>query len=141
MFGAFFLHTALSKRGLDERGADGLHAFAASAYPPLQSIPSRTFVQGMTAAEAAIATSLLVPVVPAAVGAAGLTAFGAGLVGTYWRAPGLRQPGSVRPTEIGLGVAKDSWMVAAGLAVLLDAALARRPDRTPPNRATGGGGA
>jgi hypothetical protein len=137
-FGAFFLHTALDKRGLDERGAEGLHAFAASAYPQLRSVAPRTFVHGMTVAESAIATSLLVPVVPATVGAAGLTAFGAGLVGTYWRAPGLRAPGSVRPTPAGLGVAKDSWMVAAGLALLLDATLARRPGRRSPTPDTGG---
>lgn len=140
-FGAFFLHTALSKRDLDERGAAGLHAFAASAYPTLESVSPGTFVRGMTVAESAIAASLLTPVVPATIGAAGLTAFGAGLVGTYWRAPGLRERGSVRPTPAGLSIAKDSWMVAAGLALLLDASLARRPGRRQPTRDTGGGGA
>ena len=125
-YGAFFLHTALSKRELDEKGRRGLHAFASAAYPPLQHVSPATFGAGMTVAESAIAAALLVPFVPAPVGAAGLTAFGAGLVGTYARVPGLRREGSVRPTEFGLGTAKDSWMVATGSAVLIDAWVARR---------------
>lgn len=125
-FGAFFLHTSMAKRELDSKGAAGMHAFAAMAYPVLKDVPPATFIKGMAAAETAIAASLLVPVVPATVGAAGLTAFGTGLLGTYLRVPGLRRTGSIRPTEGGLAVAKDSWMVAAGAAVLLDAAVAKR---------------
>ncbi|HZN15975.1 MAG TPA: hypothetical protein VFB78_17035 [Acidimicrobiales bacterium] len=122
-FGLFFLHTALAKRELDEKGAKGLHRFASAAYPQLKRVEPATFVRGMTIAESTIAASLLVPVVPATVGAAGLTAFGVGLVGTYARVPGLRREGSVRPTEIGLSLAKDTWMVAAGSAALIDAWL------------------
>jgi hypothetical protein len=72
----------------------------------------------MVAAETGLAAALLVPVVPARVGGVGLSLFGAGLVGTYLRAPGLRRKGSVRPTEMGLGVAKDIWMVATGIALI-----------------------
>jgi hypothetical protein len=120
-YGAFFLHTALTKRSLDEKGEKGLHAFAASAYPQLKQVSPHTFVKGMTVAESAIAGALLVPMVPDTVGAVGLAAFGTGLMGTYARTPGMRQEGSIRPTEFGLSLAKDSWMIAAGAAVLVDA--------------------
>jgi hypothetical protein len=122
----FFLHTALAKRELDEKGAKMLHRFASSAYPQLEAVPPATFVRAVTVAESAIAVSLLVPAVPATIGAAGLTAFGAGLMGTYARAPGMRRAGSLRPTEFGLSLAKDTWMVAAGVAVLTDAVIKRR---------------
>jgi hypothetical protein len=126
-FGAFFVHVALAHRELDEKGAKGLQRFAASGYPFLKSLRPRTFQTGMVAAESAVAASLLVPGVPAVVGGAALTSFGSGLLGVYARSPMLRRgESSVRPNELGLSIAKDSWMVAAGLAVLADAFLARR---------------
>lgn len=125
-YGLFFLHTATAKLALDEKGTKGLHGFAAAAYPQLRAVSPTTFVRGMIAAESTIAASLLVPVVPAAVGGAGLAAFGTGLLGTYVRIPGMRRPGSIRPTEPGLGLAKDVWMVAAGVAVLTDRITAAR---------------
>jgi hypothetical protein len=121
-FGAFFLHVALTHRELDERGAEGLQRFASSAYPFLKRLQPRTFQNGMVAAESAVAASLLVPGVPAVIGGAALTSFGTGLLGVYARTPMLRRGESnVRPNEMGLSIAKDSWMVAAGLAVLADA--------------------
>jgi hypothetical protein len=126
-FGAFFLHVALTHLELDERGAKGLHRFASSAYPVLKRLRPRTFRQGMVAVESAVAASLLVPGVPAVVGGAALTSFGSGLLGVYARTPMLRRDErSVRPNELGLSIAKDSWMVAAGLAVLADVCLPRR---------------
>ncbi len=125
-FGAFFLHVALTHRELDERGAKGLQRFAASAYPFLTTLRPRTFQTGMVAAESAVAASLLVPGVPAVVGGAALTTFGTGLLGVYARTPMLRRDErSMRPNEMGLSLAKDSWMVAAGLAVLADAFFSR----------------
>ena len=81
----------------------------------------------MVAAEFAVAASLLVPGVPAVVGGAALTSFGTGLMGVYARTPMLRRgERNVRPNDLGLSMAKDSWMVAAGLAVLADAFIPRR---------------
>ena len=131
IFGAFFLHVALSHRELDERGAKGLQRFASTGYPFLKRVPPQRFKQGMVAGEAAVAASLLVPVVPAVVGGLGLTGFGAALLGVYVRSPMLRRDEgrSLRPNDLGLSIAKDSWMVAAGLAVLADVAFnrSRRP--------------
>lgn len=43
----------------------------------------------------------------------------------YWVTPGLHEPGSPRPTQQGVPIAKDSWLIGAGLTLLLDD-LARR---------------
>lgn len=36
-----------------------------------------------------------------------------------WKAPGQRQPGSITPTPDGIPFAKDGWLLAVGLALLL----------------------
>jgi hypothetical protein len=46
--------------------------------------------------------------------------FSGGLVGLYLRTPGMRQPGSLRPTEEGLALAKDTWMLGMGLGFVVE---------------------
>ena len=50
----------------------------------------------------------------------GLTAFGAGLVNLYLKTPGLTEEGSIRPTQDGIGIAKDVWLVGVGTTLLVD---------------------
>ncbi len=38
----------------------------------------------------------------------------------YLKTPGMREPGSLKPTQDGIGLAKDVWLVGAGLALLGD---------------------
>ena len=59
------------------------------------------------------------------VAGAGLTAFSAGLLGLYARTPGMRQEGSIRPTEQGTAVAEDVWMLGIGAALLVDSLVDR----------------
>jgi len=42
----------------------------------------------------------------------------------YFRTPGMRKPGSIWPTQAGNGLAKDSWMLGIGLALLAEDAVA-----------------
>ena len=65
------------------------------------------------------------PVVPAGLAGAALTAFALGTLGLYLRTPGLRQEGSLRPSEQGIAVAKDIWLVGIGLALVIDEILER----------------
>ena len=69
----------------------------------------------------AVGATLLMPVVPPAVAGAALTAFSGGLLGLYWRTPRLHEPDDPRPTPEGIPIAKDSWMLAIGLALMADA--------------------
>lgn len=118
--GAFILNSGLSKRGLRGEAAEGLHGFATAGHPELEQLDPEEFVTTLSTAEMALGSSLLLPVVPSWLAGAALTLFGAGLNRLYWRAPGLRQEGDIRPTEDGTGIAKDVWLTAIGLALVID---------------------
>ncbi|MFI7519592.1 hypothetical protein [Micromonospora globbae] len=124
--GAFVLNSGLSKRNLEGEAAQGMHGMAVGAIPQLRQIPPDRFAKLLSYSEVALGAALLVPFVPSALVGLGLTAFGAGLVQLYLKTPGLRQPGSVRPTEAGTGLAKDVWLVGAGLTLVLDGLTLRR---------------
>ncbi|MFJ6211775.1 hypothetical protein ACIQGZ_00255 [Streptomyces sp. NPDC092296] len=126
--GAFILNSGLGKFQArhDEQTAQALHGMAAGSYPFLRRVPPATFVTLLAAAETALGGALLLPVVPTAVAGAGLTAFSGGLLGLYFRTPGLRKPGSLAPTQDGLPIAKDSWLLGIGLGFLTDACAERR---------------
>lgn len=119
--GAFILNSGLSKRNARGEAAEGLHGFATAGHPELEPVEPETFVKGLSAGEMALGAALLLPVVPSWLAGAALTAFGLGLNRLYWRAPGLRQEGDLRPTEEGQGIAKDAWMTAIGAALVIDA--------------------
>lgn len=118
--GAFVLNSGLTKRDADEQTAQFVHGFAAGAYPFLKQVDPRTFIRLLSVSEIALGVALLAPVVPAGLAGAGLTAFSLGLIGLYLRTPGMRQPGSLRPTQEGTSLAKDAWLLAIGLSLVVD---------------------
>lgn len=73
----------------------------------------------MAIAEVILGGALLTPKVPSALVGVALTGFGAALLGLYARVPGLREPGSLRPTQDGTAIAKDVWLVGAGATLSL----------------------
>jgi hypothetical protein len=83
----------------------------------------------LSAAETAIGVALVLPVVPAGLAGAALTAFAVGTLGLYLRTPGLRQEGSLRPTEQGIAITKDIWLVGIGLALVIDEIVERSSNR------------
>lgn len=118
--GAFLLQSGLGKRGMPAEAAEGLHGFAQTAeLPGVGAMKPTRFAKTLSAAETALGTALVTPVVPRRLAAAGLTAFSAGLVRLYWKAPGMRQEGDVRPTQEGTGLAKDVWLLGIGVSMLL----------------------
>ena len=74
--------------------------------------------------------ALVLPVVPAGLAGAALTAFALGTLGLYLRTPGLRQEGSLRPSEQGIVIAKDIWLVGIGLSLVIDEIAQRSSNRT-----------
>ena len=125
--GAFILNSGLGKRAADEETAAGMHGFAAGTYPFLQKMPPQQFVQGLSTAEIAVGAALLTPFVPTFTAGAVLTAFSGGLLGLYLKTPGMRKPGSLAPTEQGLAIAKDSWLVGIGIGLMTRGLIERRP--------------
>ena len=118
--GAFILNSGIGKVGMDPQSAQGLHGMAAGAIPAVRDVKPTTFVRALSGGEIALGTALLLPFVSPVVAGAGLAAFGGGLVQLYLRTPGLRKEGSIAPTEAGLGIAKDVWMLAMGMTLVYD---------------------
>jgi uncharacterized membrane protein YphA (DoxX/SURF4 family) len=123
--GVYFLNSGLSKRGADDATAGQLHGFASGTYPFLGKLDAKQFTRLLSTTEIAIGAALVLPVVPAWLAGAGLTGFALGTLGLYLRTPGMRQEGSLRPTEQGVPLAKDLWMVGIGLALMIDEVASR----------------
>ncbi|MGW5354726.1 hypothetical protein ACWERV_29970 [Streptomyces sp. NPDC004031] len=118
--GAFVLHSGLQKWKGDEATAEMLHGMACGAYPVFRKLSPRQFLRVLSCGEIATGSLLLAPFVPGAVAGAFLTGFSGALLGLYGRTPGMREPGSVWPTQNGIALAKDSWMFGVGLGLLAD---------------------
>jgi hypothetical protein len=118
--GAYILNSGVSKQNLEGEAADGVHGMAVGAIPALKKIPPEQFARILSTGEIALGAALLIPFVPSALVGAALVGFSAGLVQLYLKTPGMRQPGSIRPTQGGLGLAKDVWLLGAGMTLLLD---------------------
>jgi uncharacterized membrane protein YphA (DoxX/SURF4 family) len=116
--GGFILNSGLEKLQADKERAAGVHGFATGTYPVLSSLPPEQFTKALAVSEVGLGAALLLPFVPSRLAGAGLAAFAGGLLGLYVRTPGMRQEGSFRPTEQGIPLAKDIWMLGAGLSLI-----------------------
>ncbi|WP_371095816.1 hypothetical protein [Streptomyces sanglieri] len=116
--GAFILNTGLGKLKADAETAQGVHGMACVAYPFLKKIAPERFTRLLAWSEIAVGGTLLAPFVPTRLAGLALTGFSGGLVGLYLRVPGMREPGSLRPTQNGIPLAKDFWMLGIGLGFL-----------------------
>ena len=124
--GAFFLNSGLSKRHADQATAERLQQFATTTYPFLGKPDAQKFARQLSNEEIAVAAALLLPVVPAAVAGAALTAFSCGTLGLYLCTPGMRQEGSLRPTEPGTALAKDVWLLGVGISLIAEGVTGHR---------------
>lgn len=124
--GAFILNAGLGKLSADEEHAKQLHGFAANAYPAVEQLEPETFTKVLGAAEVALGTALVLPIVPSRLAGLGLGAFSGGLLGLYLRTPGFRQDGSIRPSPDGTAVAKDVWLAGIALSLILDSRVTKR---------------
>ena len=125
--GAFILNSGLGKRAADEQAATGMHGFATGTYPFLASVPPQQFAKALATSEIVIGAALLTPFVPTAVAGLTLTGFSGGLLGLYLKTPGMRKPGSLAPTEQGLAIAKDSWLLGIGIGLMTRGIIERKP--------------
>jgi hypothetical protein len=123
--GGYILHSGLDKWHTNAARADALHRMAASAFPVLKTIPPERFLRMLAAGEIAVGSALLAPVIPGALAGAALTGFSGALLAMYARTPAMRKPGSIWPSQMGIAVSKDVWMLGIGLG-LLSGSLADR---------------
>ena len=118
--GGFILNSGIGKLSLDSDTAKGLQQMATNAIPQLEQLSPEDFGKYLAAGEVALGSSLLAPFLPSRLVGAALTAFAGSLVLVYLRTPGLTQSDGVRPTQEGTAMAKDVFLLAIGLALLLD---------------------
>ncbi len=116
--GAFILNAGLGKLKADEATAGFLHGAAASTYPALAGMEPKRFAKLLAVSEIAVGAALLTPFVPASVAGAALTGFGGSLMGMYLKTPSMTEDDGIRPSQEGTAVAKDVWLVGAGLTLL-----------------------
>lgn len=118
--GAFILNSGLGKRGLPVEAAAGMQDMASNAIPQVKKVDPTLFGKALSAGEIALGAALLSPFVSSRVAGAALTGFGGSLVTMYLNTPGMTAEGSkFRPSQEGTGIAKDIWLVGAGLTLLL----------------------
>ena len=118
--GAFVLNSGLSKRGMPTEAAQGMQGFAASGIPAMAKMDPDTFGKFIAYSEIGVGASLLTPFVPKKIAGAELGAFSAGLLSMYFRNPAMTESDGIRPSQEGMSLAKDSFMLAIAGALLTD---------------------
>jgi hypothetical protein len=87
-------------------------------------------VQLLSTCEIALGSALLgIGFVPSSLAGLGLATFGGALTRLYLTTPGTRREGTIAPSHQGVGLAKDSWMLAIGVALVLDGLFGSRGKR------------
>lgn len=124
--GAFILNSGLGKRKADIETATQLQGLTTGTYPIAGKASPSSFLTFVSTGEIALGGALLLPVVPAAVAGAGLSMFSASLLGIYLKTPGMRQSGSLAPTQQGTPLAKDVWMLGIGVGLVIDSLVESR---------------
>ena len=117
--GAFILNSGIGKLGLDEESAAGLQQMAANGVPMVENLTPAQFGKFLSYGEIAVGSALLLPFVPTRIAGAALTTFASGLVANYFSIDSMTKDDGVRPSEDGIPLAKDTWLAAIGLALLI----------------------
>ncbi|MCD2194092.1 hypothetical protein LQ327_11975 [Actinomycetospora endophytica] len=124
--GAFILNSGIEKSRGDEQTAAAIHGMASGTYPFLGKLTAPQFLKALSTAEIALGAALLLPIVPTIAAGTALAAFSGGLLGLYLRTPGMRQEGSLKPTQQGTAIAKDVWMLGIAGGFIVDEIVSLR---------------
>ncbi|WP_394941745.1 hypothetical protein [Psychromicrobium sp. YIM B11713] len=118
--GAFILNSGVGKLNLDAEHAGQLQKLALNAFPQLADLEAEKFGKLLSYSEVGLGASLLTPFLPSRLVGLALTAFAGSMVYLYLKTPGMTEADGIRPTQQGTALAKDIWLLAIGLALLLD---------------------
>ncbi|WP_209373776.1 hypothetical protein [Brevibacterium renqingii] len=117
--GAFILNSGIGKLGMDEETAGGLQQMAVNGVPMVEKMSSEQFGKFLSYGEIAVGSALLLPFVPTRIAGAALTTFAAGLVANYFSIDSMTEKDGIRPSQDGIPLAKDTWLAAIGLALVI----------------------
>lgn len=118
--GIFLVNSGMAKLKANEQTAKFLHQMAAGTYPFLESMDPSKFTRLLAMGEVSLGSALLLPMISSRIAGFGLMSFAGGLLGLYLKTPGMRQEGSLKPTQEGTAIAKDIWLFAMGMTLLVD---------------------
>lgn len=128
--GAFILNSGIGKLGMDEGTATYLQQTAAHGVPMVENMTPAQFGKFLSYGEIAVGAALLLPFVPTRLAGAALTTFSAGLVANYFSIDSMTQDDGIRPSEDGTALAKDTWLAAIGVSLLLDGGSKKKKKKT-----------
>lgn len=117
--GAFILNSGIGKLKLDDQTAGYLQSMASKGVPAFSSLSPKTFGKVIAGSEIAVGAALLTPIVPRRLAGLALGGFSAGMLAMYFKTPEMTQDDGIRPSQEGTAVAKDSWLAAISLALIL----------------------
>lgn len=128
--GAYIVNAGLNKLRADKDTQARVHGFASGSFPYFENLAPEQFVTSLGATEVTIGSALLSPfIVGDGLAGIALTAFAGGLLRLYMKTPGLREEGSVRPTQDGTAIAKDAWLAGIGLTLMVSSLGKNRSGR------------
>ena len=127
--GVFIVNSGVGKLKAGDETAEAVHGMAKGTYPFLEGVPADKFVKSLGVSEVALGSALLLPTVSDGLAGLSLATFAGGLLGMYLRTPGMRQDGSLRPSQQGTAIAKDVWLLGIGLTLMASAGAAGRRQR------------
>lgn len=127
--GAFILNSGLGKLQTPPEASVGMQQYASTGISAVQEIPADKFGQALGVAETALGAALLTPFVSNRLAGAGLTAFGAGLLTLYFGNESNTEADGIRPSQEGIALAKDSWLVALGVGLMALPTKAKKKKR------------
>lgn len=116
--GLFILNSGVGKIGADEGTAEFLHGMAVTGIPALKDVDKETFAKFVAYSETGIGAALLAPFVSNRLAGAALATFGAGLLTMYFSNDAMTEDDGIRPSQEGLPLSKDSWLVSIGAALM-----------------------
>ena len=93
-----------------------VHGLAMLGMALSRSVPMMIQMQAL----AGVGAALLTPFVPKKVAGAALGAFSAGLLSMYFRNPAMTESDGIRPSQEGLALSKDAFMLAIAGALVTD---------------------
>jgi uncharacterized membrane protein YphA (DoxX/SURF4 family) len=129
--GSYVLNSGLGKVNAQDDQAKKLHTFAAGTYPFFEELEPQVFARVLGGFEIFVGGMLLTPLIRSRMAGALLATFASGLLGLYMNTPGMRREGSIRPTEEGMALAKDVWMLGIGAALMAEDGRGKPRRRQP----------
>lgn len=117
--GAFILNSGLGKKDLPDEAAAQMQEMGSAGVPQLKQMTPAQFRTFLTATEVGVGAALLAPFVPGWMAGGALAAFSGGLLNMYRKTPGMTVDG-IRPTQDGIAVAKDVFLLGIAGSLILD---------------------